>query len=54
MKKAMLLLAVLGSVFFAGCAKEDSATMDSSTEVKNPDGSSTEVKVDADITTETR
>lgn len=48
MKKVALLLGILGSCFFAGCAKEESATVETQTE--SPAGETT---AETTVTTET-
>ncbi len=53
MKKAALLLAVLGSVFFSACDKQESETVESTTEAVTPSGDTVEVETEATVTTET-
>jgi len=54
MKKVVLLFAVLGSVFFAGCAKEDTAETETTVESTNPaTGEETQTEVTTEVTTET-
>ena len=48
MKKVALLLSLLGACFFAGCAKEESATVETQTE--SPAG---EVETETEVTTTT-
>lgn len=54
MKKAALLFAVLGSIFFAACAKEESKTVETTEEVTTPDGDTQQTNVEATVTTETQ
>lgn len=52
MKKAALLFAVLGSIFFAGCAtQEESATVETTEEVTTPDGDTQQTSVEESVTT---
>ncbi len=53
MKKAALMLAVLGSIFFSACDKQESAEVDSTVETVTPSGETVEVTTDATVTTET-
>ena len=53
--KAALMLALFGAaICFAGCAKEDNAKVESKSEVTTPDGGTQEVKVESEVTTETK
>ena len=49
MKKVALLLTLLGACFFAGCAKEESATEE--TKIESPAGD-TQTEVEVTTTTE--
>jgi PBP1b-binding outer membrane lipoprotein LpoB len=54
MMKVALLLTVLGStIFFAGCAKDEKAKTESTTEVTTPSGDKAEVQQDTTVTTST-
>jgi PBP1b-binding outer membrane lipoprotein LpoB len=54
MTKVALLLAVLGSaIFFAGCAKDEKAKTESTSEVTTPSGDTAEVKSETETTTST-
>ncbi len=53
MKKVALLLAVFGSLFFSACDKQESETVESTTETVAPNGEAVEVEVDSTVTTET-
>lgn len=54
MKKAAMLFAVLGSVFFAACDRQESETVESTTETVEPaTGETVDVETDTTVTTET-
>lgn len=53
MKKLALMLAVLGSVFFSACDKQESADVDSTVETVTPGGEVVEVETEVEVTTET-
>ncbi len=54
MKKAALLFAILGSVFFAACDKQESDT-ESTVETVDPNTNETvEVETDTTVTTDTQ
>ncbi len=53
MKKAALMLAVFGSLFFSACDTQETAEVDSTTEAVTPGGETVEVTTDATVTTET-
>lgn len=52
MKKAALLCAVLGAIFFSACAKEESKTVETTEKVDTPAGEA-ETNVEATVTTTT-
>lgn len=54
MMKVALLLTVLGSaIFFGGCAKDEKAKTESTSEVTTPSGDQAEVKTETTTTTST-
>jgi len=55
MKKALLMLAIIGSAFIVtACAKEEGSKTKTTTETKNPDGTKTTTEATDQVSSETK